>query len=97
MTDDAKYRWAPPTHPDQPDDQPIGVDADPAAEATPDLPPVWVAVDFTRTGPQRLPGFVERASDELVYVQFVHMGHAHHSWLPRTRIIRRTLRVRGRS
>ncbi len=94
MTDDAKYRWAPPSHPDQSADQPIGVDADPTAEATPELPPVWVSVDFTGTGSQRLPGFVERASAALVYVQFVHMGHPHRCWLPRERI---TLRPRVRA
>jgi hypothetical protein len=97
MTDADKYRWAPPSHPDPPDDQPLGVDADPNAAATPDLPPVWVTVDFTRTGPQRLPGFVERASPELACVQFVHMGHPHRCWLPRDRITHRTLRARGRS
>ena len=33
-----------------------GIIAAPPAVATPALPPVWVSVDFTRTGPQRLPG-----------------------------------------
>jgi hypothetical protein len=97
MSDDAKYSWAPPSHPDPPDDQPLGIDADPTATPTPDYPAVWVSVDFTRTGPQRLPGFVERASADVAHVQFVHMGHPHRCWLPRTRITRRTIRPRGRA
>ena len=54
----------------------------PDAVSTPELPPVWVSVEFTRTGLQRLPASVERASAELVFVQLVHMGFAHHVWLP---------------
>lgn len=60
MTDGAGDAWAPPSHPDSPDDKPLGVDADLTATATPELPPVWVSVELTRTGSQRLPGFIER-------------------------------------
>lgn len=96
VTDDAKYQWAPPSHPEPAEDQPLGVPEAPDAVPTPELPPVWVSVEFTRTGPQKLPGFVERASAELVYVQLVHMGFAHHVWLPRGRVSKRTLKPRGR-
>jgi hypothetical protein len=74
----------------------LGVPEDSDAVPTSDLPPVWVSVEFTRTGLQRLPGFVERASDDLVFVQLVHMGFAHHVWLPRGRVTKRTLKPRGR-
>lgn len=35
---------------------------------------------------QRLPGLVERASSDRVYVQLVHMGFSHRLWLPRERV-----------
>lgn len=88
------YKWSPPEHPDPPEDQPLGVPADPDAVAV-DLPPVWVVVDMTRTGRQKLPGFVMAASDAVVHVQFVHMGFAHKVWLPRERVSKRALKRRS--
>lgn len=89
----AAYAWSPPSHPDAPEDQPLGIEPDESA-----LPvgyaPVTVEVEFTRTGVQRLPGFVERASSDRVYVQLVHMGFAHHVWLPRDRAVKRHLKPR---
>lgn len=88
-----QYRWAPLAHPDPPEDQPLGVEPDSRVLATPELPPVWLDVEFTRTGRQRLPGFVERASNDLVEVQVVHMGFSHrHLWLPRERVTKRVLK-----
>jgi hypothetical protein len=86
--------FPPPEHPDPPEDQPLGINADPTAVPVDGYPPVWVRVDFTRTGEQRCPGFVEQASAEHVYVQLVHMGFPHHVWLPRERVTRRELRPR---
>jgi len=92
----ANYRWAPPEHPDPPEDQPLGIDAPPAPDRVSGYPAVWVQVDFTRSGPQRCPGFVEQADADAVYVQLVHMGFSHHVWLPRDRVTHRQLRPRGR-
>lgn len=39
-------------------------------------PAVWVQVEFTRSGPQTCPGFVEQADGDVVYVQLVHMEFA---------------------
>lgn len=64
------------------------VDVDPATAA------VHVRVTFTRTGPQKLPGFVERAATDRVYVQFVHMGFPHHAWIMRDQVTHRTLKPR---
>lgn len=88
------YTWSPPDHPDPPDDQPLGIPA--AADETPvDHDPVWVRVDFTRTGPQRSPGFVDADGGDRVLVQLVHMGFAHKVWLPRERVTRRVLKPRA--
>lgn len=87
-------RWAPPEHPDPPEDQPLGLDAPPTPDRVSGFPAVWVDVEFTRTGMQRCPGFVEQADADLVYVQFVHMGFPNHVWLPRQRVNRRQLRPR---
>lgn len=88
-----QYRWSPPSHPDPPEDQPLGVPADPDAVAV-NLSPVWVTVDMTRTGRRRLPGFVMAASEAVVHVQFVSMGFAHKVWLPRERVTVRVLEPR---
>lgn len=96
MSSAPDYRWSPPEHPDPPEDRPLGIDADPAAAAAAGYPPVWVRVQFTRTGEQRCPGFVERASADRVFVQLVHMGFVHHVWLPRDRVTHRELKQRGR-
>jgi hypothetical protein len=92
MTDEP-YRWAPPEHPDPPEDQPLGIPADPTATPV-DLAPVTVSVDFTRTGRVDVPGFVEQAGVDRVYVQLVHMGFAHRVWLPRDRVRTRQLKPR---
>lgn len=89
-----EYSWAPPEHPEPASDQPLGIGADAAAAPVDGYPPVWVQVVFTRTGPQRLPGFVEQASEDRVYVQLVHMGFSHHVWVPREHVTRRTLKPR---
>jgi hypothetical protein len=89
------YTWAPPTHPEPAEDQPLGIGPVDGAEPV-DRSPVWVDVEFTRTGPQSLPGFVMAATPERVYVQLVHMGFAHKLWLLRTRVTHRTLKPRGR-
>lgn len=49
-----EYTWAPPTHPEPAEDQPLGIGPVDGAEPI-DHSPVWVEVEFTRTGPQRLP------------------------------------------
>lgn len=88
------YQWSPPEHPDPPEDQPYGVAgvewSDRVGHA-----PVWVRVEFSRTGWQRLPGFVDAATGELVYVQFVHMGFPQRLWLERDRVTVRQLRRRS--
>jgi hypothetical protein len=68
------HTWAPPERADGPDDQPLGIEADERAEAVEGFPPVWVRVEFTGTGMQRLPGFVERTSVDRVCVQLVHIA-----------------------
>jgi len=90
------YRWAPPEHPGPPEDRPLGIDAPPAPDRVSGYPAVWVEVEFTRSGPQRYPGFVEQADTDVVYVHFVHLGFSHHVWLSRDRVTRRQLRPRGR-
>lgn len=91
----ADYTWAPPTHPEPAEDQPLGIGPVDGAEPV-NHSPVWVEVEFTRTGPQRLPGFVIAATPERVYVQLVYMGFAHKLWLPLSRVTHRTLKPRGR-
>jgi hypothetical protein len=56
--------------------------------------PVWVRVEFSRTGWQKLPGFVDAKTDSIVLVQLVHMGFAHRLWLPRDRVTVRQLKPR---
>lgn len=87
-----EHRWAPPSHPDPPEDQPLGIDAPPAPDRVSGYPAVWVQVEFTRSGPQTCPGFVEQADADVVYVQLVHMGFVHHVWLPMDRIKKRSLK-----
>lgn len=91
------YKWSPPEHPDPPEDQPLGVPADEAALTLTSFPAAWVTVDMTRTGRQRLPGFVMAASETVVYVQFASMGFAHKVWLPRGRVTVRVLKPRRNS
>lgn len=91
-----EHRWAPPIHPDPPEDQPLGIDAPPAPERVSGYPAVWVRVEFTRSGLQTCPGFVEQADGDVVYVQLVHMGFVHHVWLPMDRIKKRALKPQGR-
>lgn len=90
----AEHRWAPPEHPDPPEDQPLGIDAPPEPGRVSGYPAVWVQVEFTRSGAQRCPGFVEQADADAVYVQLVHMGFSHHVWLPLDRVSPRVLRPR---
>lgn len=68
-----QYEWSPPTHPDPPEDQPFGVEGVALSERV-DHAPVWCRVKFSRTGWQRVPGFVDADAGERVYVQLVHMG-----------------------
>jgi len=91
-----EHRWAPPSHPDPPEDQPLGIEAPPAPERESGYPAVWVQVEFTRLGRQTCPGFVEQADGNVVYVQLVHMGFVHHVWVPIDRLSRRSLRPQGR-
>ncbi|MDY1005761.1 hypothetical protein [Curtobacterium sp. CFBP9011] len=88
-----QYQWSPPEHPDPPEDQPIGIDGVEWSEWV-NHSPVHVEVEFTRTGWQRVPGFVDAATDDRVLVQFVHMGFAHRVWLERGRVTPRTLKPR---
>lgn len=88
-----QYQWSPPEHPDPPEDQPIGIDGVEWSEWV-NHSPVHVEVEFTRTGWQRVPGFVDAATDDRVLVQFVHMGFAHRVWLGRGRVTPRTLKPR---
>lgn len=67
-----------------------------APERVSGFPAVWVQVDFTRSGPQRYPAFVEQADEDTVYAQLVHMGFVHHVWLPRDRVTKRSLKPQGR-
>jgi len=91
-----EHRWSPPIHPDPPEDQPLGIDAPLAPERVSGYPAVWVQVEFTRSGPQRCPGFVEQADADTVYVQLVHMGFVHHVWLPRDRVTKWSVKPQGR-
>jgi hypothetical protein len=98
MTSDAplparQYQWSPPIHPDPPEDQPLGIDGVEWSDLVHHAP-VWVRVEFSRTGWQRVPGFVDAATDVIVLVQFVHMGFAHKVWLPRDRVTTRELKAR---
>lgn len=88
-----EYTWAAPEHPDPPENQPLGVPGVEWAEAI-NHDPVWVDVEMTRTGRQKLPGFVDAAADDRVLVQFVHMGFAHKVWLPGERVTVRELKPR---
>lgn len=90
MTD---YHWAAPEHPDPPEDQPYGIDGVEWSTAVAHSP-MFVDVEFSRTGWQHLPGFVDAAAEDRLYVQFVHMGFAHREWLPRERVTKRTLKPR---
>jgi hypothetical protein len=91
----AEHQWTPLEHPDAPEDQPVGVAPDEGVTAIdPNTAPVTVRVTFTRTGPQRVPGFVELAGTDRVYAQFVSMGFVHHVWIPRDQVTHRTLRPR---
>lgn len=56
----------------QPDDRPLGIEAQLARKRVSDYPAV--RVDFTRPGPQTCPGLVEQADGDMVSVQLVHMG-----------------------
>jgi hypothetical protein len=88
-----QYQWSPPIHPDPPEDQPLGIDGVEWSELVHHAP-VWVRVEMSRTGWQRVPGFVDAATDAIVLVQFVHMGFAHKVWLPRDRVTTRELKAR---
>jgi hypothetical protein len=66
--------------------------APPRSTRTPD--PVLVRITFSRTGPQRVPGFVERAGTDRVYAHFVHMGFVHHAWTMRDQVTHRQLKPR---
>jgi hypothetical protein len=87
------YQWSAPSHPDPPEDQPYGVPGVEWSELVHHAP-VWVRVEFSRTGWRRLPGFVDAKTDAIVLVQFVHMGHAHRIWLERDRVTVRQLKAR---
>jgi len=89
-----EHRWAPPTRPDPPEDQPLVVPS--APDWVPGYPAVWVRVEFTRSGLQTGPKIVEQADGDVVYVQLVHMVFVHHVWLPIDRIKKRSLRPQGR-
>nr|UXN30467.1 hypothetical protein N8D75_17705 [Curtobacterium flaccumfaciens] len=90
-----EHRWAPPIHPDPPEDQPLGIDAPPAPEKVSGYPAVWGG-RVHPVWPADLPGFVEQADGDVVYVQLVHMGFVHHVWLPMDRIKKRSLKPQGR-
>lgn len=60
----SEHRWAPPSHPDPPEDQPLGIEAPPTPDRVSEYPAVWVQVEFTRSDPQTCPGFVERADGD---------------------------------
>lgn len=91
-----EHRWAPPIHPDPPEDQPLGIDGPLAPEKVSGYPAVWVRVDFTRSGPQTCPGFVEQADGDVVYVQLVHTGFVDYVWVPMDRLKNWSLRPQGR-
>lgn len=91
-----EHRWAPPSHPDPPEDQPLGIDAPPAPDRVSGYPAVWVRGEFTRSGRQMCPGFVEQADDDVVFVQLVHMGFVHHVWVQMDRLKKRSLRPQAR-
>jgi hypothetical protein len=88
-----QYQWSPPTHPDPPEDQPYGIDGVEWSEWV-DHRPVWVRVEFSRTGWQRVPAFVDAAASDRVFVQLVYMGFSHRVWLARDRVTVRQLKPR---
>lgn len=88
-----QYQWSAPIRPDPPEDQPLGVEGVEWSELA-HHDPVWVRVEFSRTGWQRLPAFVDAKTDDIVLVQLVHMGNAHRLWLPRDRVTVRQLKPR---
>lgn len=47
-----EHSWAPPEHPDPPENQPLGIEADDSAVTVERFPAGWVRVEFTRTGMQ---------------------------------------------
>jgi hypothetical protein len=89
----ADYHWAPPEHPDPPENRPYGIDGVEWSVAV-DHAPVTVHVEFSRTGWQDVPGFVDASADDRAYVQFVHMGFAYREWLPLDRLTKRQLKHR---
>jgi hypothetical protein len=90
-----QYQWSPPIHPDPPEDQPSGLEGVEWSEWVNHVP-VFVDVEFSRTGWQHLPGFVDAAAADRVLVQFPHMGFAHRIWIARERVSPRQLKVRTR-
>lgn len=88
-----RHRNASPRHTDPFQDQPLGIDAPSASERVPSCPAVWVEIEFSRSGPQMCPGFVEQADGEVVHVQFLYMGFVHRAWVPAGRITRRSPRT----
>ena len=88
------YQWSPPEHPDPPEDQPQGIEGVEWSESV-DHAPVWVDVVFSRSGRQRVPGFVEADAGDRVFVQLVFMGFVHKVWVPRIQVTRRALKPRS--
>lgn len=88
-----QYQWSPPQHPDPPEDQPEGIDGVEWSD-TVDHAPVWVDVVFSRSGRQRVPGFVQADAGDRVYLQLVFMGFVHHLWVPRLSVTTRQLKPR---
>jgi len=88
-----QYQWSPPEHPDPPEDQPQGIDGVEWSDAV-DHAPVWVDVVFSRSGRQRVPGFVEADAGDRVFVQLVFMGFVHKVWVPRIQVTQRALKSR---
>lgn len=89
-----QYQWSPPIHPDPPEDQPVGIDGVEWSDWV-DHAPVWVRIEFSRTGWQKVPGFVDAVTPDRVYVQLVYMGFAHRLWLDRDRVTRRVLKAQA--
>lgn len=88
-----QYQWSPPIHPDPPEDQPEGIDGVEWSDAV-DHAPVWVDVVFSRSGRQRVPGFVQADAGDRLYVQLVFMGFVHHLWVPHSSATVRQLKPR---
>jgi hypothetical protein len=91
-----EHRWALPSHPDPPEDQPLGIAAPPARNRVSGYPAVPVQAEFTGSGPHTCPGFVEQADGDVVYVQRVHMGFVHHVWVAMERLQKRVRWPQGR-